>query len=155
LPAKTSYWYRVRAFNGAGLSAYSNTASAATPDVAPAAPAAVSATDNGDGSAAVNWLDASSNETGFEVRREKYDSRRGRWSGATTVGSVPSGVTSLDDQSGPGTFRYSVRAVNSGGASGYAGPAQTTVTGGTTSGGKGGGKPPKDPSGKGGGKKGG
>ncbi len=158
LSARTTYYYRVRAYNSAGNSGYSNTGSVTTPEVAPpppAAPTSVGAADNGDGSASVRWVDASTNETGFEVRREKYDSRRGRWSGATTVGSVPSGVTSLDDQSGPGTFRYSVRAVNSGGASGYAGPAQTTVTGGTTSGGKGGGKPPKDPSGKGGGKKGG
>ena len=160
LSARTTYYYRVRAYNSAGNSGYSNTGSVTTPEVAPpppAAPASVGAADNGDGSASVSWVDASSNETGFEVRREKYDTKRGRWTGATTVGSVPSGVTSIADQCGPGTFRYSVRAVNSGGASAFAGPAQTTVTGGTTSskGKGGGGKPPKDPSGKGGGKKGG
>ena len=44
------------------------------------------------------------------------------------------------DQSGSGTFRYSVRALNNGGASGYAGPAQTDVTGGSKGGGKGGGR---------------
>ena len=141
LAAKTAYWYRVRAFNGAGLSGYSNTASVTTPDVAPAAPAAVSATDNGDGSAAVNWLDASSNETGFEVRRETWDGRRSVWKGATTVGTVPAGVTSLVDMAGNGTYRYAVRAVSVGAASSYAGPAEVSVTGGPSKkGGAGGGK---------------
>jgi len=141
LPPKTSYWYRVRAFNGAGLSAYSNTASAATPDVAPVAPASVSAADNGDGSAAVNWVDASSNETGFEVRRETWDSRRSVWKGATTVGTVPAGVTSLVDMAGNGTYRYSVRAVSAGAASSFAGPAEVSITGGSSKkGGGGGGK---------------
>jgi len=154
LSARTNYYYRVRAYNSAGNSGYSNTASVRTPDVAPAPPAGVSASDNADGSASVNWVDASSNETGFEVRREKYDAKRKRWTGATVVGSVPAGVMSIVDESGAGTFRYSVRAVNAGGASAYAGPAETTVTGGTTTTrGKGGGnKPSKDPGGKGGGK---
>ena len=83
LSARTTYYYRVRAYNSAGNSGYSNTGSVTTPDVAPpppAPPASVGAADNGDGSASVNWVDASSNETGFEVRREKYDSKRGRWS---------------------------------------------------------------------------
>ena len=143
--ARTTYYYRTRAYNSAGNSGYSNTGSVTTPDDAPppavpAPPASVAAANNGDGSASVSWADASSNETSFEIRREKYNSKRRRWSGATTVGSVPSGVTSMVDQSGSGTFRYSVRAVNGGGASTYAGPAQTDVTGGSKGGGKGRGK---------------
>jgi hypothetical protein len=145
--SRTTYYYRVRAFNSVGNSAYSNTASVTTPDVAPAAPSSVGASDNGDGSATVRWVDASLNETGFEIRRETWDPKRSRWMGVATVGSVPSGLTSLVDMSGSGTFRYSVRAVNSGAASAYAGPAETTVTGGSssTSKGKGGGKPDRDP----------
>ena len=141
LPAKASYWYRVRAFNSAGLSGYSNTGSATTPDVAPAAPLSVSAADNGDGSAGVSWVDASANETGFEVRRETWDSRRGTWKGTTTVGTVPAGVTSLVDMAGNGTYRYSVRAISAGAASSFAGPAEVSVTGGSSKkGGGGGGK---------------
>jgi len=132
LSARTGYWYRVRAFSGVGNSAYSNTGSVTTPDVAPAAPSSVSATNNGDGSASVSWGDASANETGFEVRRETWDAKRKVWKSATTVATVPTGVTSVADLSGNGTFRYSVRAVTTGAASGYAGPAQVTVSGGTT-----------------------
>ena len=50
------------------------------------------------------------------------------WTGATTVASVTSSFTSLVDASGSGTYRYSVRAKNPGGASAYAGPASVTVT---------------------------
>jgi hypothetical protein len=138
LSAKTSYWYRVRAFNSAGLSGYSNTGAATTPDVAPAAPSSVSAQDNGDGSAGVSWVDASSNETGFEVRRETWDSRRSVWKGPTTVGTVPAGVTSLVDLAGSGTYRYTVRAVSAGAASSFAGPAEVSVTGGSSKKGGGG-----------------
>ncbi len=139
LSTSSSYWYRVRAFNSAGLSGYSNTASATTPDVAPAPPSGIAAIDNGDGSAGVSWVDASSNETGFEVRRETWDGRRGVWKSATTVGTVPAGVTSLTDMVGNGTYRYSVRAVSPGAASNYAGPAEVNVTGGSSKKGGGGG----------------
>ena len=137
LAAQTTYYYRVRAYNGSGNSGYSNTGSVATPQVAtppPAAPESVAATNNADGSATVNWADASNNETSFEVRREKWDLRKLAWGSATTVGSVPTGVTSLVDMTNSGTFRYTVRAVNSGGASAAAGPAPVTVTGGSSRG---------------------
>ncbi len=135
--ARSSYYYRVRAYNGAGNSGYSNTASVTTPAVpasAPAQPTSVSAKNDADGSATVAWVDASTTETSFEVRREKWDTKRSVWTGLTTVGIVPSGVTSLDDLSGNGTYRYLVRALNSGGASGLAGPAAVTVTGAPTNG---------------------
>ena len=139
LSAKTTYWYRVRAFNSVGNSGYPNTPSATTSDAPPSPPVSVGASDNGDGSASVTWVDASSNETGFEVRRETWDTRRKVWKSATTIGTVPAGVTSLADMTGNGTYRYSVRAVSVGVASSFAGPAEVSVTGGSTKNGKGGG----------------
>jgi hypothetical protein len=138
--SKASYYYRVRAYNSAGASGYSSTVNVTTPDVpppVPPAPTSVSAVDNADGTAMVAWTVGTTNATNFEVRREKLDPRKGTWGSAVTAASVPGGVFSLVDASGAGTYRYSVRAVNAGGASGYAGPAQVAVT--TTSSSK---KPP-------------
>ena len=132
LAAKATYYFRVRAYNSAGNSAYSNVGSVTTPDLAmaPAAPTGIAARDNADGSATVSWTDASTNETGFEVTREKLDARRGVWTGLTTIGTAAAGLTSIVDVTSAATYRYSVRAVNSGGGSNYVGPASVTVTGG-------------------------
>jgi hypothetical protein len=129
LNARTSYWYRLRAFNAAGHSDFSATAGVTTPDVAPAPPVEVAALDNGDGSASVSWLDTSNNETGFEARRETWDAKRGIWKNPMMVASVPAGITSFVDITGNGTFRYSIRALALSFTSGYAGPAQVSVTG--------------------------
>ena len=130
--ASSNFYYRVRAYNSVGNSAYSNVLSVTTPAVPslpPAAPSSVAALNDGDGSATVTWTDAATNESNFEVRREKWDAKRSVWTGLTTVGTLPANVTSMVDLSGNGTYRYSVRAVNNGGASGLAGPAAVTVTG--------------------------
>jgi hypothetical protein len=132
-----TYWYRVRAFNSAGSSGVSNTVEVTLPDAPPAPPTDVAALDNADGSASVDWVDASSNETGFEIRREAWDGKRGVWKSATTVGTVPAGVTTIVDITGNGVFRYSIRALGLENASSYAGPAQVQVTGGSRGGGKG------------------
>jgi hypothetical protein len=76
----------------------------------------------------VSWTTGTTTATSFEVRREKWDSTKSVWTGATTAATVPASVLSIIDSSGTGTYRYSVRATNSGGASAYAGPASVTVT---------------------------
>jgi hypothetical protein len=131
--AASRYSYRVRAYNSYGGSAYSNIVSVTTPSVpvtatAPPAPTSIAATNSGDGSAVVNWSAGTTTATSFEIRRSKYDSRKRVWSAYSLAATVPVSVTSIADSVGEGTFRYTVRAVNTGGASASAGPAEVTVT---------------------------
>jgi hypothetical protein len=135
LNARTTYYYKVRAYNSNGASPYSNTASARTSDadagILPVAPGAVTASNRGNGSALVSWADNSTNETGFDVRRRRWDAQLAAWGSWIRVASVGTGTTSLVNSTGNGTFAYSVRAVNATGASSWAAPASVTVTGGT------------------------
>lgn len=137
--ASRNYFYRVRAFNSVGFSAYSNTVSVTTPAapvavVAPTAPSSVSAANRADGSALVSWTNDATNATSYEVRRETWDSRKKTWGRSTLAATVPSSVASIIDTTNSGTFRYFVRATNSGGASAERGPAQVTVSGGKRTG---------------------
>jgi len=129
LAASTLYYYRVRAYNSAGNSAFSNTSSVSTAAAAlvPAKPANVATYDRMDGSARVTWSDMSNNETGFQVRRHTWDAATSSWGSAKVV-SVAANATRLIDYSGAGKFRYSVRAVNTAGNSTYAGPVSVQVT---------------------------
>ena len=133
--ASSRYFYRVRAFNSAGASAYSNTINVTTPNVPPpppAAPTSVAAVNNGNGSAGVSWTVGATTATSFDVRRETWDSRKSVWGSASTAATVPASVRSIADSTGAGTYRYTVRATNAGGSSGYAGPASVNVTSSTT-----------------------
>jgi hypothetical protein len=71
LTVNTTYYYRVRATNGAGESSYSNEASATTYALPqpPAAPGSLSATAASSSQINLSWADNSNNETGFEIDR--------------------------------------------------------------------------------------
>lgn len=71
LTHSTTWHYRVRAFNGVGNSAWSNTASATTDaeQPPPADPSNLVATASGSSSIDLTWQDNASNETGFHVAR--------------------------------------------------------------------------------------
>ncbi|HKX61263.1 MAG TPA: hypothetical protein VJS65_05455, partial [Verrucomicrobiae bacterium] len=71
LLSQTTYYFRVRSFNGAGASADSEVASATTmplPPV-PAAPTGLAVAPVSTSELALNWIDASDNEAGFRVER--------------------------------------------------------------------------------------
>jgi titin len=71
LAESTSYTYRVRAYNSAGSSAWSNLALAQTLTaiVAPAVPSNLAASANGASQITLTWQDNSLTETGFKVER--------------------------------------------------------------------------------------
>lgn len=114
LAPATRYYYRVRARNATGNSAYSNTANATTQPaaVAPAAPSNLSATAWLIGTRIeLTWRDNSNNETGFKIERSTSQS-----SGFTQIATTAAGVTGYSDTNGlqRGTrYFYRVRATNS------------------------------------------
>ena len=73
----------------------------------------------------MRWTDNSSNETGFEIRRQKRVG--GTWTNETVVGSVGANVTQFTNAPGVGRWRYSIRAINASGASAWSGWAQVTI----------------------------
>jgi len=121
LTAATAYSFRVRASNGAGSSAYSNTAGATTqaqpppPDPSvPNAPSALRARALSATEIQLFWTDNSSNETQFRVERQVGTA----WQetvvvGADAVTAVAGGLT------GDTTYAFRVRATNAVGSSAY------------------------------------
>ncbi|MBN1670100.1 MAG: fibronectin type III domain-containing protein, partial [Kiritimatiellae bacterium] len=122
----TRYYYRVRAYNGAGDSGYSNTADAATPTdlPPPAAPSGCAAAAQSSTAIRVTWTDNSNNETGFKLDR--------RLSGTTTwerVATPGANATSYTDSglAAGTTYYYQVKASNAVGDSAYSNIADATT----------------------------
>ena len=110
LSASTSYYYRVRAYDGSTYSAYTSTANAKT---APAVPTGFSATADPADAAQIDlaWTDASSDETGFRIERSLNGT-----SGWTLVTTTAAGATSYTDTglTAETTYYYRIRAERSG-----------------------------------------
>jgi hypothetical protein len=142
LTANTVYAFRIRAYNAAGDSAYSNCASAATGlSGTPAMPQGMTATSVSDSRVNLRWRDVSTNESGFRVYRRLGTS--GPWS---MVGRVAPGTTTFSDTTATGNqtsnpYMYYVRSYNAAGSSPPANavkvpfpPTGLTVTPGTVAG---------------------
>src|ERR1044072_9199337 len=82
----------------------------------PASPSSLTATSGGKGSASLNWADNSNNEEGFAVERSTSMS-----GGYIQVATVSANLRNYTDNTlfRKTTYFYRVRAVNSGGKSGY------------------------------------
>jgi hypothetical protein len=126
LTASTTYYYRVRASNGAGDSAYSNTASATTRASAAtilAAPTALSAAAASSTAINLAWTDASDNEDGFKIERGTNGTAFSQIGTATanTAAYSDTGLTAST------TYYYRVRASNGTGDSLYSNTAGATT----------------------------
>ncbi len=114
------YYYRVRATNGTGDSAYSNEASINFST--PTAPSGLTATTNSVGGVSLAWVDASDNETGFKLERKTG-------SGGTYAQIVaPSANTTAYADSGlvvSTVYYYRIRATNILGDSAYSNEASS------------------------------
>ena len=123
---ETTYYYRVLAYDAAGDSAPSNTASATTPALSvPIAPsdlqaAAISATQ-----VRVTWVDNAFNEAGYKVERKT--GAAGTWAQVATLGPN-AGTGWVDDGlAETTTYYYRARAYNGAGDSGYSNEAYVTT----------------------------
>ncbi len=113
------YAYVVRAVNLAGPSAWLTGMIDHSSSPPPAAPSGIVLTNAG-ANVGVSWTDNSSNETGFEVQRGRWDAASGVWVEWTTLPSVGANVTSTTDVGvADGRYAYVVRAVNLAGPSAW------------------------------------
>ena len=124
---RTTYWYRVRAFNANGNSDSSNQAGATTLPLPPAAPSGLTATPLSGSQISLSWADNTNDETGFAIERAPDSGGGpGAWAQITSVNSnvttyTNTGLTTTT------TYWYRVRAFNTGGYSPYSNEANATT----------------------------
>ncbi|GGH22996.1 hypothetical protein GCM10007423_05210 [Dyadobacter endophyticus] len=123
LKSASKYWYRVRAKNASGASAYSNTANASTLQAAPNAPSNLIATAVSTSQIDLKWTDHASNETGYQVERSPNGTT------FTKIADLAANATAYQSTglAAATAYYYRVRAVNAVGASAYinTGPVKT------------------------------
>ncbi len=112
LTANTVYFYRVRAINGSITSGYAPQATASTS--APLPPTTLSASAFSSTQINLTWVDASNNETGFQVERSTTSG-----SGYTLVSTTAANATSFSNTglTANTSYFYRVRAINAVGSS--------------------------------------
>jgi hypothetical protein len=118
LAGSTTYHYRVRAYNGAGASAYSNLVSVTTPAglATPTSPSPAAVAVSGS-TVGLSWTKVSG-ATAYDVQREVLNPKNRKWT--STLMTVGGTATTLAQTVGDGTYRYRVRASNTAGVSSYA-----------------------------------
>ena len=121
---KTKYYYRVRAANTYGVSAYSGTVNKLTAGQLPADPTNLAVVNTTRNSISLSWTDNAANEVSYRVQRST--SAAGPWSAIATLAPDTTAYTNSGLGSNK-TFYYRVRAAN---VDGYS--AWTNVVSGTT-----------------------
>jgi hypothetical protein len=118
-----AYQYRVRAFNAAGNSPWSNTASVTTPAPPPAAPSGLAATALAKRKIRLNWTDNAGNESGFRIERSAAG---GAWMAVATVKANTTSWTQSSLAAGV-TYSYRVCSYNTSGSSAWSNVASATA----------------------------
>ncbi|MEX2282481.1 MAG: fibronectin type III domain-containing protein, partial [Gemmatimonadota bacterium] len=123
LTPATQYFYRVRACNTGGCTAYTAEASATTQPAAPGVPSAFSATTVSSSQINLNWSAATGIVDTYRIER-----RTGA-NAYAEIASLPSGTLAHSDQglTAATLYDYQVRACNTGGCSAHSTPASATT----------------------------
>jgi hypothetical protein len=126
LQDNTTYTYRIRTYNNAKVSEYSNEASATTNEilVPPNAPTDLNGEAVSSTQINLSWFDASNNETGFIVERSESIN-----SGYNSITSVGAGITFVADSDvlANKTYYYRVKATSAAGDSNYSNVVEVTT----------------------------
>ena len=108
--ATTQYWYKVKAYNGGGDSAYSNTATVTTPQCTGTPPAAptIRRVTRGRTNISFTWYDNATDETGYRVYRGLTSTS------LTLIATLPANTTSYNSTglSRRTTYYFKVCAYN-------------------------------------------
>jgi len=127
LAASTSYSYRVRAYNAAGDSDYSNIASAVTTSapLPPAAPSNLNAAAVSSSQINLTWADNATDESGFYIER----CTSAGCSNFTQIATVGANVTSYANTglAASTSYSYRVRAYSAAGYSDYSNTASAVT----------------------------
>jgi subtilisin family serine protease len=126
LLAGTTYTYRVRAFNSAGNSSYSNSVEGTTLPTPPSAPGNLAVSDVSYNQISLSWLDNSTNENGFRIERCNQPAANCLDANFVQIAQTFANVTTFTNigLQGQTTYSYRVRAFNSGGMSSYSNSVQ-------------------------------
>lgn len=118
----TQYWFRVRAVNQIGASAFGTTVTASTLPPPLAAPADLVATAQSADAIRLTWVDTTAAESGFELQRKVS----GGWQ---VIASLPADTTGYTDTAlaARTTYSYRLRAQAGAEFSAYSSPASATT----------------------------
>src|SRR5262249_46133666 len=121
LQPQTPYTYRVRAFNSAGTSAYSNLSEATTQGAPPTPPSNLTSLVASDSQINLTWADNSVNQDGFRLQPCDLPAANCLDANFVQIKQTLANVTNFSDAGlqAHTPYTYRVRAFNSAGMSAY------------------------------------